>query len=141
MAHLFNAEGKRTFERNPFTIIGKEFPKWWDKNVSQPVGNVVDGFIASAKENLTVKAGFEGAYGAGGTAQFTTNLNGDMGYEVTYNKGVMLNPIGSIGGDVYSSGKITGFFQSVEFCAIGCVSIETNYQDWQQFPTITRQYP
>lgn len=42
----------------------------------------------------------------------------------------MLNPVGSIGGDVSSAGKINGFFQSVEFCAVGCISIETNYQDW-----------
>ncbi|WP_460103405.1 RHS repeat domain-containing protein [Sessilibacter sp. MAH4] len=115
---------------NPFKIIRKEFPKWWNEEVSQPVGEVVDALATSAKENLTIKAGFEGAYGAGATVQGTTKLNGDKGYEITFNKGVMLNPVGSIGGDVYSTGDINGFFQSVEFCAVGCISIETNYQDW-----------
>lgn len=51
--------------------------KWWNEGVSQPVGEVVDALSTSAKENLTTKFGFEGAYGPGATVQGITNLNGD----------------------------------------------------------------
>ena len=35
-----------------------------------------------------------------------------------------------ISADVYSTGEIKGFFQSIQFCAIGCINYQWNYEDW-----------
>ena len=86
--------------------------------------------LKAAGEKITVKLGFEGAYGIGATAQATSKLNGKLGYEFTYNQGVMLNPVGSVGGEIYSSGNVSGGFQGVDVCAIGCINLEWNYRDW-----------
>ena len=89
-----------------------------------------EAIVESVRDNLKFKGGVEAAFGAGFTAQLSTNLNMDMGYETAYIKGVMFNPVGSVGGNIYSSGNISGFYQSLDICAVGCVNIEWNYQNW-----------
>lgn len=92
---------------------------------------VVDGDVLDTiKEVVTFELGAEAAYGPGISASGSTNLNGDAGYSTAYVKGVMFNPIGKVSADVYSSGKITGFYQSIEACAIGCVEVMWNYEDF-----------
>ncbi len=63
------------------------------------------------------------------TAQLSTDLIMDMGYETAYAKSVMFNPVGSVGANIYSSGNVSGFYQSLDICAVGCVNIEGNYQN------------
>ena len=59
-----------------------------------------------AKQVLTLDLGVEAAYGPGAAAQGQTNLNVDTRYTVTYSKGIIFKPVGSLSADVYSSGEI-----------------------------------
>ncbi len=108
-----------------------------EKLMDTPAGQAVDSVVEAAREKITLKAGFEFAKGAGATVQATMNLNGDKGYEISYNKGVMFNPIGSVSADVFSTGELKGSFQSLEFCAVGCIGVEKNYKDWAFSTTIS----
>lgn len=120
-------------------IKGENYILSIDNYTIKPVGwdDFTELLYLSFKKNLVIKGGVEIAHGSGATALVTTNLDFDLGYETSYNTGVMGKPFGSVGADVYSSGPITGFYQSVEFCAIGCISVEWNYINWSVGTSLT----
>ena len=94
-------------------------------------------FIRHAKDKVMFGSSVEVAYGAGVNVTSVGNLEGDTSISAMYSQGVMFKPSFSIGADVYSSGEINGFYQSVEFCAIGCVNIDWNYVDFRIGTSIT----
>lgn len=86
--------------------------------------------VYNAKRVLNVNLNGTYAYGPGASATVSTNLEGDRRYDVAYTKGVMVKHALSISAEVYETGKINGFYQSVEFCAVGCVNVRWNYADF-----------
>ena len=94
------------------------------------IGDFFELLGENAKRVLTLDLGVEAAYGPGGAVQGQTNLNGDARYTVTYSKGIILKPVGSLSAEIYSSGEINGFFQALEFCAVGCIDLKWNYVDF-----------
>ena len=86
--------------------------------------------IDTAKKVIKVGSSIDATYGVGVNVSSNLNFNGDTSLSATYAKGLMLKLGFSLSADVYSSGDISGVFQAFEVCALGCIQIEWNYQNW-----------
>lgn len=134
-------EQRREYGKKVFAMLERErqrqiaarqraYDRQWEEDMRWSSWEVAgEVLVDSLFENLNIDLGIEAANGAGVVAKGSTNLNGDTSYDVALTKGVVLKPIGGLSAEVInSSGEIRGFYQSLEFCMIGCINYSWNYQ-------------
>ena len=110
--------------------IRRALRRKYDKESGLTFKDIDEVIENSFRENLIITAGVEAAYGAGAKAQGSTNLNADVDYSVAYVTGLKFEPFGNVGGTVYESGTIDGFYQEVEACFIGCLNVQWDYDNF-----------